>query len=60
MDVAEALDVISGQVKTQNGAGGKENNLNEPPSDVSASDITVEGDVKLLRQVDSKYVPLTM
>ncbi len=57
--MAEALDAISGQGKTQNGAGGKENNMDEPPSDITALDITVERDVKLLRRADAKYVSLT-
>ncbi len=54
--MAETLDVISSQGKTQNGVEDKENNMNEPPSDIKASDITVEGDVKLLRRANDKYV----
>ncbi len=56
--MAEALDIISNQTKTQNGVGGKKHSMDEPPSYITASDMTVEGDLKLLSRGNDKYVSL--
>ncbi len=52
--MAETLDAISSQGKTQKGVEDNENNMNEPPPYIKASGITVEGDVKLVRRASDK------